>query len=173
MLSHLIIKLFPCILDQTFSGQQCWWPWPLRLQGVPLNSPIKSSWDQKVVRLGDQRGVLEPWLGANAISSHTFMHTQNKTHICIHILTHTVQQLMKHQATSHLTTHNPSPMKKRRYFSRTHSIHLLVVWSRNQLHDDRIITDKPLSHAFGFWKEQKAWERETLSASTENLTKEP
>lgn len=89
MLSHLIIKLFPCILDHTFSGQQCWWPWPLRLQGVPLNSPIKSGWDQKVVRLGDQRGVLEPWLGANAISSHTFMHTQYKTHICIHILTHT------------------------------------------------------------------------------------
>lgn len=78
---------------------------------------------------------------------------------------------MKHQATSHLTTHNPSPMKKKIFLEYT--FHSLAGGLKQEPVTWWIITDKPLSHAFGVWKEQKAWERETLSASTENLTKEP
>ena len=124
MVSHRIIKLFPCILDQTFSGQHCWWPRPLHLQGVPLNSPIKSGWDQKVVCLGDQRGVLEPWLGANAvswsISSHTFMHTHSIKHICTHILTHT-HCTATDETPGNQSSYNSTPrLWKREDISRVH-----------------------------------------------------
>lgn len=76
--------------------------------------------------------------------THTHAYTVWNTHAYTfwNIHTHTHYTATDETPSNcHLTNPHPSPIKKRSYLSSTHSIHLLIIWSRNQLHDESSLTN--------------------------------